>query len=334
MDDAVRLEHGSGGALSRELIEDVIYPPLANVLYPSLNDGTEIACSESMFMTTDTYVIDPPFFPGGNIGHLSVCGTCNDLAVSGAAPRYLSLGFVLEEGFAIASVRKILESIASSAASVGVSVVTGDTKVVPVGKGGGIYINSTGVGSKEFLGVLGPQRVEAGDRVILSGPVGAHGIAILAARENLPVGTSLKSDCTHLYPLCLSLFDLGDNLKFMRDATRGGIAAVLNEIADGLDVGIMLREADIPVDEDVAATADILGLNPLEVANEGVFVAVVSSDAAEDAMRLLARHPAGTRAAVVGSVGKDHAGKVYLETRIGGHRMVDLPRGLLLPRIC
>ena len=334
MDDVVRLEHGSGGALSRELIEDVIYPPLANVLYPSLNDGTEIACSESMFMTTDTYVIDPPFFPGGDIGHLCVCGTCNDLAVSGAAPRYLSLGFVIEEGFAMASLRKVLESISAAAASVGVSVVTGDTKVVPAGKGGGIYINSTGVGSKEFPGELGAHRIEAGDVVVLSGPVGAHGIAILAARENLPVGSSLTSDCAHLYPLCKSLCTLGDDLRFMRDATRGGVAAVLNEIAAGLEVGIMLREADIPIDEDVAATADILGLNPLEVANEGVFVAVVSSNVAQKAIQLLSEHQVGAMAAVVGVVGEDYAGKVYMETRIGGRRMVDLPRGLLLPRIC
>ena len=334
MDERIRLEHGSGGVLSRELIEEIIYPALKNAAYTSLTDGTDISCSESMCMTTDTYVVDPLFFPGGDIGKLAVFGTCNDLAVSGAKPKYLSLGFVLEEGFPVTDFKRILGSIAAAAREASVAIVTGDTKVVPSGKGGGIYINSAGIGEKRIDGKLDPLEFRPGDKIVLSGPVGAHGITVLGAREKLPVGESLRSDCANLYPLCEELFALGGSLKFIRDATRGGVAAVLNEIVTGLPLGMVIREADIPANPDVEAAADILGLNPLEVANEGVFVAVVSAEAAAGAVERLSTYEEGKNAAIIGSVVDDHQGKVIMETRIGGRRMLDLPRGLLLPRIC
>jgi hydrogenase expression/formation protein HypE len=333
MDDKVRLEHGSGGVLSRELIEEIIYPALKNVSYPALTDGTDISCAESMCMTTDTYVVDPVFFPGGDIGKLAVYGTCNDLAVSGAKPRYLSLGFVLEEGFGIDELSRVLSSIASAAESL-VAIVTGDTKVVPAGKGGGIYINSAGIGEKLYNDNLTPGRCQPGDKVIVSGAVGAHGITVLGAREGLPVGESLESDCANLYPLCEELYSLGKQLRFMRDATRGGVAAVLNEAVSAIPFGLLVREVKIPVDPDVKAASDILGLNPYEVANEGVFVAVVAPEAADNAVKSLSVHKEGRDAAVIGTIVEEHPGKVFLETLIGGRRLLDLPRGLLLPRIC
>jgi hydrogenase expression/formation protein HypE len=334
MDEHIRLEHGSGGVLSRELVEQVIYPALRSAAYPALTDGTDIVCTSSMCMTTDTYVVDPPFFPGGDIGKLAVFGTCNDLAVSGAKPLYISLGFVLEEGFQTADLSRALNSIVEAAGEAGVAIVTGDTKVVPSGKGGGIYINSTGIGEKRFSGSLDPAGFCIGDVIILSGPVGAHGIAVMGAREGLPVGKSLMSDCANLFPLCEELYSLNGALRFLRDATRGGVAAVLNEIVSGLPLGVLIRESDIPVNPDVEAAADILGLNSLEVANEGVFIAVVASEAAESAIRLITRHTIGEKAAVIGSFLDGPPGRVFIETKIGGKRILDLPRGLLLPRIC
>lgn len=334
MDSVIRLEHGSGGALSRELIDEIIYPRLRNVSYPALADATSISCKENMCFTTDSFVIDPVFFPGGDIGKLAVYGTCNDLAVSGAAPKYLSLGFILEEGFPIADLIVILDSIAIAVKEVDAAVVTGDTKVVPSGKGGGMYINTAGVGELVYSESLGPSRIGEGDAVILSGPIGAHGMAVMAAREGLPVGNALVSDCANLSPLCSELYALGSDLRFMRDATRGGIAAVLNELAAELELGILVREESIPIDENVGAVARILGISPLDTANEGVFVAVVESDSATRALDLLLSYPVGQGAAQIGVLTPDNPGRVYLETTIGGRRILDLPRGLLLPRIC
>jgi hydrogenase expression/formation protein HypE len=334
LDNHIRLEHGSGGVLSRELVEDVIFPRLKSVSYPSLSDATEIAGVERMCMTTDTFVVDPIFFPGGDIGKLAVYGTCNDLAVSGARPKYLSLGFVIEEGFPVIDLKRLVDSITEAAGSAGVAVVTGDTKVVPEGRGGGIYINSCGIGEKVYPSTLGAPGIKAGDAVVLSGPIGAHGMAILAMRESLPVGKNLLSDCANLFPLCSDLYDLGQDLRVMRDATRGGVAAVLNELVSELSFGILVKEPAIPVDIDVKAVSGILGLNPLEVANEGVFVAVVKATRAAQVLEMLSAHPVGKYAAVIGEVTEDYSGKVYLETTIGGRRILDLPRGLLLPRIC
>jgi hydrogenase expression/formation protein HypE len=330
----VRIEHGSGGALSRELVEELIYPRLRTEAFSELSDATAIEPGSDLLMTTDGYVVDPPFFPGGDIGSLAVFGTCNDLAVSGAEAVSLALGVILEEGYPLESLERVIAAVAEASRYAHVRVVTGDTKVVPSGKGGGIFLTTTGIGKRIFPHPLMPRRIIPGDRVIVSGPLGAHGLAILAAREGLPVGSDLKSDAAPLLPLCRELFGLGTDLRFMRDATRGGIAAVLNEMVQNAPWGILAEEKAFPVDPDVRAAADILGLNPLEIANEGVMVAAVSQSAAEKALSRLKAHALGRHASIVGTVTRDRPAAVMLTTGIGGRRILDFPRGLLLPRIC
>jgi len=333
----IKLEHGSGGALSRELVDGLIFPRFRGESYPELSDGARVSIDGEAVLTTDTYVVDPLFFPGGDIGTLGVYGTCNDLSVSGAVPRYLTLGLVLEEGVPIRDLERVLASVAAASAEADVRVVSGDTKVVPRGKGGGIFLNTSGVGARIFAPALTPGRIRSGDAVIVSAPVGSHGITILAARESLSVGGNLKSDCACLHPLCSLLFGLGEDLRFMRDATRGGLAAVLNEAAQGRSWILEVDEAAVPIDRDVAAVAEILGLNPLEVANEGVLVAVVADGRREEALALLRSHPLGAQASVIGRVmdaPDTDRGRVILRTFVGGRRILDFPRGLVLPRIC
>ena len=330
----IRLEHGSGGALSRDLVESIIYPAFASDAYPELSDASPLSPGSEFLLTTDSYVVDPPFFPGGDIGKLCVFGTCNDLAVCGARPVSLSLAIVVEEGFPISQLKQALISAAEAAREAHVRIVTGDTKVVPRGKGGGLFFTTAGVGTRTFGHPLSPSRVQPGDAVIISGPVGAHGITILATRESLPVGNTLRSDTAFLYPLIGSLFTLGKSLRFMRDATRGGIAAVLNEAARGASWSIEVEEDSIPVDPDVKAVADLLGLNPLDVANEGVFLAIVARQDAQKAATALHAFTLGSQARIVGSISTRNPGTVVMNTSIGGKRLLDFPRGLLLPRIC
>jgi hydrogenase expression/formation protein HypE len=330
----IRLEHGSGGALSRDLVESVIHPFFRSESYPELSDASPVEAGSDFLMTTDGYVVDPPFFPGGDIGSLSVWGTCNDLAVCGAKPICVSLALVLEEGFAVADLKKVLQSAAAAAREADTRIVTGDTKVVPRGRGGGIFVTTAGLGRRVFSGVLSPSRIREGDSVIISAPLGAHGLTVLAARESLPVAGTLRSDMAFLYPPVSLLFPLEESLRFLRDATRGGIAAVLNEAAHGAAWGIRIAEAEIPVSEEVRTVADLLGLNPLEIANEGVFVAVVDAQAETAALQALRGHPLGRTARCVGHVSLENPGTVLMTTRIGGTRRVDFPRGLLLPRIC
>ncbi|UCF96523.1 MAG: hydrogenase expression/formation protein HypE [Spirochaetaceae bacterium] len=333
--ERIILEHGSGGALSRQLTEEMIYPILQNEAYPELADATAFEIRGRTFITTDTYVVDPPFFPGGDIGTLGVFGTCNDLAVCGARARFLSLGLVLEEGFPTADLRRALESVRLACEQSGVLVLSGDTKVVPTGKGGGIFLNTTGIG--EALGdhYLSVRNIQSGDAVLVSGPVGNHGLAILAAREGLKIGASLRSDCAPLFPLCEALYGLGRELRFMRDATRGGAAAVLNEaVSHSEEFGLEVDETAFPISGIVAAASDLLGLNPLEIANEGVMIAVVAQRASDEALSLLRSFEAGREACQVGIVSDGYPGRVILETAVGGRRILDLPRGLLLPRIC
>jgi hydrogenase expression/formation protein HypE len=330
----IRLEHGSGGALARELTEELLFPYFRGTHYPELNDASPFLLSGRGFLTTDTYVVDPPFFPGGDIGRLAVYGTCNDLAVSGARPRWLTLGLVLEEGFPLADLRRVLDSLREAAERAEVRVITGDTKVVPAGKGGGIFVNTAGVGEALGPHTLSAANLQAGDRLLVSGPVGSHGLAVLAAREGLSVAASLRSDCAPLFPLCAALYGLGEGLRFMRDATRGGLAAVLNEMVRGSALGLEVEEEAVPVEPQVAVAADLLGLSPLEIANEGVLVAAVSEQALQPALELLRATPLGGRASAIGSVSSRHPGRVILSTAVGGRRILDLPRGLLLPRIC
>ena len=333
MNESVRLEHGSGGALSRSLIENTILPRLNNRTLSSLTDAADLGSLEGVCLTTDSFVVDPPFFPGGDIGRLAVFGTCNDLAVSGATPKYLSLAFVLEAGFPMIDFERILESIADACDTAGVDIVTGDTKIVETGSGGGAYINTSGIGTRENEHDLSPNRIELGDKVIISDPIGSHGIAVLAAREQLPGAERVVSDCRNLYPSTRALNTLGPSLKIMRDATRGGVAAVTNELIDGGSYGIELVESTIPVLPEVRTAARLLGLAPIEIANEGVFVAIVSETVADEAVDLL-KGSGCVSPSIVGTVSANNPGRVTLETNVGGTRIVDLPRGLLLPRIC
>jgi len=332
--ERIRLEHGSGGALSRQLMEDVIHPVFRGDAYPELSDATPVEIGSDYLLTTDGYVVDPPFFPGGDIGRLSVFGTCNDLAVCGAKPICISLALILEEGFAVADLRRVLVSAAAAAREANARVVTGDTKVVPSGRGGGIYVTTSGLGQRVFPHPLSPKRIRAGDRVIVSAPLAAHGLTVLAARQSLPGAGRVRSDVAFLYPLVSRLFHLGAGLRFMRDATRGGVAAVLNETASGAGWGIEVEETSFPVAEEVRSICDLLGLNPLEVANEGVFVMVVEAGCESAALDALHSHPLGRGAATVGTVSGARPGAVLMRTRIGGTRLLDFPRGLLLPRIC
>jgi hydrogenase expression/formation protein HypE len=333
-EERIRLEHGSGGWLSRQLTEELIFPCFRGAGYPQLLDAGSFAAEGTAFLTTDTYVVDPLFFPGGDIGRLAVFGTCNDLAVLGAEPLALSLGLVIEEGFPIADLARVLHSIRDACREAGVQVITGDTKVVPAGKGGGLYVNTSGVGRGRAPRPLDPQRIREGDALLVSAPVGAHGLAVLAARESLPLAGVLRSDCAMLAPLCRSLLALGEELRFLRDATRGGVAAVFNEICRGRAFGLEVAEERIPVEKPVEMVADLLGLNPLEVANEGVVVAVVAGGVRDRAVEILRDQPLGRKAEWVGRVTSARPGRVVLETRIGGRRILDFPRGLLLPRIC
>jgi hydrogenase expression/formation protein HypE len=337
--DRIRLEHGSGGALSRQLVEEVIYPLFSSDAYAELSDAGAVSPGSDLVVTTDGYVVDPPFFPGGDIGRLAVFGTCNDLAVSGARPLCMALALVIEEGFPMADLCRLLASAAAAAGEAGVRVVTGDTKVVPRGAGGGVYITTTAVGRRLSSHPLSPSKIREGDRVLVSGPVGSHGLAILAARESLPVGAGLRSDAALLFPLAAGLVGLGPSLRFMRDATRGGVAAVLNEAASppaprSAAWGIEVDEDAFPVLPEVRTAAALLGLSPLEVANEGVLVAVVDSGVEAAALGALRAHPLGRLSAAVGTVTSSRPGAVVLRTGIGGRRILDFPRGLLLPRIC
>ncbi|MGA2641340.1 MAG: hydrogenase expression/formation protein HypE [Spirochaetia bacterium] len=333
-DGEIRLEHGSGGALSRDLVENVIHPFFRSDSYSELLDAGPLEDGSDLLMTTDGYVVDPPFFPGGDIGRLSIFGTCNDLAVSGAKAICISLALVIEEGFPVADLRRALASAAEAARGAEVRIITGDTKVVPRGKGGGLFITTTGVGRRVFPLPLSPGRVEAGDALIVSAPIGSHGLTVLAARESLPVAESLRSDMACLYPSVSALFPLAEKLRFMRDATRGGIASVLNEVVRSSPLGIAVEDEAFPVTDEVRTVSSLLGLNPLEIANEGVFIAVVAGSAKDQALDVLHSHPLGRDARVVGRVSADAPGRVLVTTRVGGTRFVDFPRGLLLPRIC
>jgi hydrogenase expression/formation protein HypE len=290
---------------------------------------------QRLAFTTDTYVVSPLFFPGGDIGKLAVHGTINDLAMAGAQPLYLSAGFILEEGFPIAELRRIVASMAAAASDAGVAIVTGDTKVVQRGKADGLFINTAGIGLIRATGPLGQARVQPGDRVLLSGPVGDHGIAIMLAREALDIETDVESDTAPLHTLVAALIEAaGDGVHCMKDPTRGGVATTLNEIAIGSEVSIGLDEHAIPVRPEVRGACEILGLDPLTIANEGKMLAIVSAEKAEAALAAMCSHPLGRETAIIGTVQAEPAGMVFLRTDIGGMRVLDMLVGDPLPRIC
>ena len=331
--EVITLDYGSGGKKTSALIEEMIVPLLDNDALRALGDGAVLQGAEKLAFSTDSFVVSPAFFPGGNIGKLSVCGTVNDVAMCGAEPKYLSLAFIIEEGFPMDDLRKIVSSIAETAKKAGVSVVTGDTKVVERGKADGIYINTAGIGYMRHNG-LSPDRIEAGDAVILSGTAGDHGAAVMLARNSELVQGELLSDCAPLNKLAASLYGLGDSLKVLRDPTRGGVATTLCEFTEGRAFSIELQEKDIPVSEGVAAACDILGLDPLYCANEGKLLAVVKADAAEEALERMRALPEGHNAAIIGKVTENHPGKLVLRTRFGGSRVLAKLAGDQLPRIC
>jgi hydrogenase expression/formation protein HypE len=338
--DRVQLAHGGGGRLMRRLIEEMFVSAFASssgdrAERTVLHDSTVLTMERSkLAFTTDSYVVSPLFFPGGDIGKLAVYGTVNDLAMSGARPRYLSAGFILEEGLPLETLRRIVRSMSQSAAEVGVEVVTGDTKVVDRGKGDGVFINTAGIGEVPEGIDVGPARVAAGDVLLVSGDIGRHGMAIMSVREGLQFEAALESDCASLASLVAELCVLGLDLHCLRDLTRGGLAAALNEIAADAGVGIELEETSVPVSPPVSAACELLGLDPLYVANEGRLVAVVARRAAEEALAIMRRHPAAPEAAIAGTVVTTHPGTVVLKNVLGGQRIVDLLSGEPMPRIC
>jgi hydrogenase expression/formation protein HypE len=333
----ILLAHGGGGSMSGALVRDVFVSAFANEPLARLGDAAILPVvnrpDPSLAFTTDSYVVSPLFFPGGDIGRLAVAGTVNDLAVSGAEPLYLSAAFILEEGFPLGDLRRVAASMASTAREAGVLVVTGDTKVVARGEADGLYITTSGVG---LMRLLPPAwgRPEPGDAVLVNGTLGDHGFTVLAAREGLSFQTELTSDCAPLNGLIDDLFSHGLDLRFLRDATRGGLAAVLNEVLAHSPLGIDLREQALPVAPAVCSLSEILGIDPLYVANEGKFVAIVGSADAESALELMRAHPLGRKAAIIGAVVRDRPGFVTMTTRLGGQRIVDMPLGEQLPRIC
>lgn len=331
----VTLAHGSGGRLSHELITGRILKVLDNPLLAPLGDSARCPIgNQRIAFTTDSYVVKPLFFPGGDIGTLAVSGTVNDLAVMGARPLYLSCGLIVEEGLDLSVLDRILTSMKETARKAGVEIVTGDTKVVEKGGADGLFINTAGMGQIEGDFHLSMNRIEVGDQVILSGTIGDHGMAVLSQREGLSFQSDIQSDCAPLNDLIGRMMEAGSAIKFMRDPTRGGLATTLNEIAEHAGGGVRIYEDRIPVRGGVRGLCEILGLDPLYVANEGKVVAVVELGAAEHVVELMRTHPLGKETRIIGEIVPDPKGRVGLQTAIGGTRIVDMLVGEQLPRIC
>jgi hydrogenase expression/formation protein HypE len=334
-DDTIVMAHGGGGRLMRQLLEQVFLPAFHNPHLDQLHDGAVVeVAGQRLAFTTDSYVVQPLFFPGGDIGTLAINGTVNDLAMCGARPRWISAGFILEEGLPMETLRRVVLSMQQAASEAGVQLVTGDTKVVDHGKGDGLYINTAGLGIVEHNILVGPSRVQPGDIVLLSGDIGRHGMAIMSVREGLAFEADIKSDCAPLAGIVGALLDEGIEVHCLRDLTRGGLAAALNEIADSARVRVAIDETAIPVREEVRGACEILGLDPLYVANEGRFVAFVAPRDLTRALAVLHAHPAGQGASFIGSVMAGSDGLVTVRSRIGVSRILDLLSGEQLPRIC
>lgn len=333
--DVITLGHGSGGLLTNKLLEAGVFEVLKNPLLDTHHDGAVVDMNGRTAFSTDSYVVSPVFFPGGNIGELAVNGTVNDLAMCGAAARYLSLAFILEEGLTMQEFWDILISIKTAALRAGVQIITGDTKVVERGKGDKIFINTTGVGAVHPRAEISMARVKAGDKVLVSGNIATHGIAIMSVREGLEFETSLRSDTANLNHTVLRLLDrFGPDIHLLRDPTRGGVATVLNEIARDARLGVEMRQDRIPVLEEVAGACELLGFDPLYVANEGVFIAVVADRAADSVLDALRALEHGAHAEIIGEVTAEHPRQVILHSQIGGRRVVNMLTGEQLPRIC
>ena len=335
-EDKILLGHGSGGRLMHDLIENLFLKHFSNTI---LNEQTDAAIlkvgSDEIAFTTDSFVIDPLFFPGGNIGKLAVCGTVNDLAVSGAEPLYLSVSMIIEEGFPMKDLETIVESLAAEAQKAGVKIVTGDTKVVNKGKCDKLFINTAGIGrvKKENRLVSKAMDILPGDVIIINGTIGDHGMAVMNARESFNFRTSVESDCASLNQLIREVLDQSP-VKFMRDPTRGGVATVLNELADKIQLGIELDESALPVTNGVKAMCELLGFDPLHIANEGKVLMVASEKDGNAILEILKKNELGRKSSIIGRVVADHPGKVVLKNETGGRRIVDSLSGDQLPRIC
>jgi len=335
MNDFISLNHGSGGKLTHELIEKVFVKRFA--MSEPLTDSFIIKESGStLALTTDSYVVDPLFFPGGNIGKLAICGTINDLAVSGADPRYIAVSFIIEEGFPMDDLVLIADSMAEEAAKAGVKIVTGDTKVVDKGKCDKLFITTSGIGflNSEIENISTGKRIKPGDKLIINGPLGNHAIAILGARNNMAFRTTVTSDCSSLNHLIRKVLQNCKEILFMRDVTRGGLATVLNELAGMIRCGIIVNEATIPVDEQVRGLCEMLGFDPLFLANEGKVLMVASAGEENKVLEILRSDPLGRYSEVIGEIITDKKELVVLNTSAGGKRIIDMPAGMQLPRIC
>jgi hydrogenase expression/formation protein HypE len=331
----VVMGHGGGGALSAELVRHVFAPAYGGAVLAQMGDAAALDLGGvRLAFSTDSYVVRPLFFPGGSIGDLAVNGTVNDLAMSGARAAYLSCGFILEEGVEVATVARVAEALGAAARAAGVEVATGDTKVVEAGHGDGVYVNTAGIGLVPAGVDLRPQRVVPGDVVIVSGPVGAHGVAIMSVREGLEFEVEIESDCAPLGGLVDAMLAVTPDLHVLRDPTRGGLAAALNEIAVASGTGVVVREREVPVPPAVANACAVLGLDPWYVANEGKLVAFVPREHADAVLAAMRAHPLGADAVIIGETVEEHPGMVVARTGLGGTRVVDLPVGEQLPRIC
>jgi len=331
----ITLSHGSGGTQTNKLINDIFFKYFSNDILNQMNDAAQIDIDfKKLAFTTDSFVVNPIFFAGGNIGKLAVCGTVNDLAVSGAKPLYLTSAFIIEEGFSIVNLEIIVKTMAEEGKKSGVKIVAGDTKVVEKGNVDGIYINTSGIGSIYENVNINCANAKSGDVIIVNGTLGDHGMTILCERNNLGFEGNLISDCACLNTLVDCMLDAYDGIHVIRDATRGGVAAVLNEISDFSNVTIALEENLLPIKEEVKGAAEMLGLDPLYIANEGKLCVFVPEAQAEQVLFAMRTHPLGANAAIIGRVTEELGKKVYLNTVVGGKRIVDMPSGILLPRIC
>jgi hydrogenase expression/formation protein HypE len=333
--ETILLGHGSGGRLTAELIRDIFLPAFSNSVLSQLNDQAVVSVNGvRLAFTTDSFVVKPLFFPGGDIGRLAVHGTVNDLAVGGAQPLFLSAAFIIEEGFSIEALKQVVDSLRAAAEEAGVTVVTGDTKVVEKGSGDGLFINTSGVGLVPAGLELSADRARPGDRILLSGSVGDHGIAILAQREGLEFDSEIESDSAPLHTLVRAMLEAGGGIRCMRDPTRGGLSSALNEIAAQSRVRMTIEEEKLPVREEVRGACELLGLDPLYVANEGKLIAVVAPEDAEKILMAMRNHPLGRDAQVIGVVTESNSGLVTMRTTLGTTRIVDMLAGDQLPRIC
>ncbi len=332
--DRILLAHGDGGILTHKLIQELFHKYFTFPDLAQLTDATWVTGADSLALTTDSFVVSPLFFPGGDIGKLAVTGTVNDLTVSGAEPKYLTTAFILEEGLELATLERVVASMAATAEAAGVSIVTGDTKVVERGRGDGIYINTTGVGLKNSLHSLGYHNIQPGDQILINGTVGDHGTTIMAQRANITFSDGLTSDCTPLNGLISGLMStFGPALKFMRDPTRGGVATTIKEIALATGLDLRLQEAAIPVHPATRGLTELLGLDPLYLANEGKVIIIAAPDQTPIILDFMRQRPEGQAAALIGEVRLGN-GKVLLQTPLGGTRLIDMLYGTPLPRIC